>query len=351
MSEKLKSFILNKVFGRNCIIVATLTIVITSLAFSALPAFADPAGPDTTPTITMIHVNQNVVLSGDMVFTGYYNIPYATLPTLTADKLFIIRLFSTDGTTELGSVTPFAYSGFKNGYNEGAFSLYFTSSLVTSLGLVWDRPYILQIAENPSEFATPLIWNTTIATGDYTTLTTHADNQADLASQVFSLGSSLSATYNQSIFSTSGGSGSALTDIGEAYFRGAIPGLQNMAPSLFVIQVDNLDYTNTAWTTNAFDAYMTRFASSWVGAAQTAVGNTFGMSGNMAMGMIFIAPLCIILLVFSGMKFRTTDPGLIGAAVILEMGAVMGWVPAALFATIFQLMAIYIGYLIFFSRG
>jgi hypothetical protein len=82
-----------------------------------------------------------------------------------------------------------------------------------------------------------------------------------------------------------------------------------------------------------------------------ATGDQFGMSGNMAMGMIVIAPLCLGCLVLSGMKFRTTDPGLVAASVVLEMGAVMGWVPAVIFATIFQFMGIYIAYLIFFSRS
>jgi hypothetical protein len=75
------------------------------------------------------------------------------------------------------------------------------------------------------------------------------------------------------------------------------------------------------------------------------------MSGNMAAGLFFIVPLCLFCLIFSGMKFHTTDPGLVSASLVLEMGAIMGWVPAPLFATIFQLMGIYVGYLLFFARG
>jgi hypothetical protein len=307
---------------------------------------ADTANPDTTPTVAQIHVNQNVAVTGDVIFTGLYDIPYATLPTLTADQTFIIRLLDTDGVTELGSVVPYPYSGFKNGYDEGAFSFYFPAGNA----ILWGTDYTIQIAENPSQFVSPETWNTNIKTSDYTTLTVHADNSADLASQVYSLGTVLQADYNQTLFDTSG-NGQTLTGIGEAYFRGAIIGLQNMAPVLFVIQASNTDTSNTVWTTAAFDNYMARFNDTWVGDAMSATGDQFGMSGNMAMGLFVIAPFCLFFLIFSGMKFRTTDPGLVASSVVLEMGAVMGWVPAALFATIFQFMGIYIAYLFFFSRG
>ena len=128
----------------------------------------------------------------------------------------------------------------------------------------------------------------------------------------------------------------------------SIPGLQSLVPAIFVIQQSNVDLTGETWTTNAFDAYNARFNDTWVGDAQAATGDMMGMSGNMAMGMIVIAPLSLGMLIFSGMKFHSTDPGLISASVMLEMGAVMGWVPPALFATIFQVMAIYIAYLFSF---
>ena len=93
-----------------------------------LPVFAAIANPDTAPTIWDVHVNQNVISQGDIVFTGLYNIPYATPPTATADQTFIIRLMDPTGTTDLGSVAPFNYNGYHNGYNQGAFS--FISRLV-----------------------------------------------------------------------------------------------------------------------------------------------------------------------------------------------------------------------------
>ena len=351
MSEKHRTNLLNKIYNRKFIIAATLTIIIMSLVFSSVPVLADPANPDSTPTITDIHVNQYVASSGDIMITGLYNIPYATLPTLGADQNFIINLISPVDGSVLGSIAPFNYSGFKNGYNEGAFSLYFSTATVTAEGIVWGNNYIIQIAENPSQFASPLTWNYAITSGDYTTFTTNALNQTDLASQVFVLGSALATDYSVTLFNNAGTNGATLTATGEAYFRGAIPGLQDLAPELFIIQTGETDTSTTSWTTAAFDAYITQFNGTWVGTALSSTGTQFGMSGNMAAGLFFIVPLCLFCLIFSGMKFHTTDPGLISASLVLEMGAIMGWVPAPLFATIFQLMGIYVGYLLFFARG
>lgn len=328
-------------------IVATGLLLFLTVTLFPLNMFAQTiANPTSTPTVTQIMVNRNLAETGDILFTGLYDIPYTTLPTLTADQTFIIRLMDTDGSTELGSVIPFNFATFKNGYDQGVLSFYFPAGN----SLSWGSSYIIQIAENPSQFDTPLTWNTSISSSAYTTLTTQSDNQTDLASQVYALGSILASTYSQTLFSTSGTS-ETLTSIGEQYFRAVINGLQTMAPALFVIQQNNLNYSDDTWTTSAFDAYMTRFNGTWVGDAMASTGNQFGMSGNIAMCLIFIIPLCIGCLIFSGMKFKTTDPGLVMASVMLEMGAVMGWVPTALFAITLQFMAMYIGYLLFFARS
>ena len=41
---------------------------------------ASIANPTSTPTINSVHVNENVIATGDIVFTGLYDIPYTTPP-------------------------------------------------------------------------------------------------------------------------------------------------------------------------------------------------------------------------------------------------------------------------------
>ena len=165
-----------------------------------LPVFAAIANPDTAPTIWDVHVNRNVISQGDIVFTGLYNIPYATPPTATADQTFIIRLMDPTGTTDLGSVAPFNYTGYHNGYNQGSFSLYFAPGNTLS----WGTTYIIQIAENPSQFASPLKWNTSLTAGMYTSVTAQTDNQTDLASQIYTIGSILATDFNEKLFTLVG---------------------------------------------------------------------------------------------------------------------------------------------------
>ena len=313
-----------------------------------LSVLATTADPDSAPTIVNITIDRNLIAAGDWLITGLYNIPYASPPTLHADQTFIIRFMQTDGTTEIGAVAPYAYAGYHYGYGQGCFSIYLSPSVAG--GLSWGTSYFIQITENPSQFPTPLKWVTTLSASNYASFTTQADNQADVATQIYTIGSILAPIYNKTFFTTVG-TREILTADGEAYFRGAVSGIQSMAPALFVVQQNTVDLTSRTWTNAAFNAYLTRFNGTWVGDIMTQTGDQFGMNGNMVMGMIIIAPLCIGLLIVAGMKFRTTDPGLVGASVILEMGAVMGWVPAAIFAMTFQLMGIYIAYLLFYSRG
>jgi len=76
---------------------------------------ADTANPIRRPPLLKSTSIKTLRLPVIVIFTGLYDIPYATLPALTADQTFIIRLLDTDSVTEWGSVVPYPYSGFKNG--------------------------------------------------------------------------------------------------------------------------------------------------------------------------------------------------------------------------------------------
>jgi hypothetical protein len=326
-----------------------LAVALALALLCALPVSATTANPTSTPTITDIHVNENVIASGDMVFTGLYDIPYSTLPSgVNASQTFIIRLMDPTGTTDLGSTVPYDYATYEYGYDWGAFSLYFPAGN----SLTWNTLYIIQIAENPAQFTTPLVWNTAITASAYSSVATdQTDQQQDMANQIYTLGKALSTDFNETLFAAVDNQ-QELTNSGQTYFVAAIESLQAMCPAIFTVQTNTLNLTATSWTTAAsWTNYMTQFNGTWVGTAMTATGNQFGMSGNMIFGLIFIAPLCLIFLWLSGRKFNTTDPGLVCSTVLLEMGVIMGWVTIPLFATVIQCCGIYVAYLWFFARG
>ncbi len=314
------------------------------LLFVTLPAYATAiSNPDTPPgpTLTDIHANRNLYVSGDMLIYGMYNLPYATLPTTvdpswTAANAFIFRLISTDGVTELGTITPYVY--FDSGYRQGAFSLYFTAGAIP-----WGESYVLRISENPALFATPLKWDTSGGIS-YTTFTSQADNQVDLADKIAILAHALEDYHSgYTLLATSAGR-TILSSSGENYFRGAIPGLEAMAPSLYFVQSSPIDYTSTNWTTANFDVYASRFNGTWIGDAEIATAAQFGLPRQLIMS-IPILILCLFFVAMGSFLVRKFEPGWICSTLMVMMGAILGWVPMAIFALIFQTLLFYLAWM------
>jgi len=336
--------------GSQKVALAVATVIIVDLALLPLlistPALATVDQPDSPPTLSQIHINRNLANPGDMLFYFLYDLPYATPPTsISADHAFFFRLMSADGTTEYGSITPYPYHD--NGYNDGISALYFPASA----NLTWETPYIIRISENPLQFTEPEDFNVVVPTSAYSAFDDQEDNQTELATNVYTMAQTLESVFDQTLFQTSG-SQQVLTSDGETYFRGAISGLQAMAPTLFLIQQVPAEYTPRAWTTEQFDIYEHRFDTSWVGASENATAEQIGApTADIAMGLLVILPLSILAIVFSSMKFRRAEPGYVVAAVLLIMGVLMGWMPKAIFASIYQGAAVYTAYLIFYARG
>lgn len=301
------------------------------------------SNPDSDCTTSNIHVNRNLVNTGDMLVTGQYKLPYASPPSIGADKTFLFELVDTDGTTVLGYNAPYVY--FDNGYNDGIFSLYFDSGHTPT----WGVSYIVRIAENPTQFDTPQHWDFVIPSNAYSVLTDQNGNQADLTGQCITMAQNLQAIYNISGGLVTTSNGTVLTTVGEDYFRGAISSLQAMAPKLFLVQNLPVDLTSTNWTTTQFDTYENRWNGTWVGTDINATSTQWGMTPGLVMSMMFTAPLCLGAVVFSSIKFRKTDPGFVTLALFLIMAVIMGFVPKAIFASVYQLLGIYVAYLLFFK--
>ncbi len=325
-------------------------LMLCSLFVLAIPAQATvPYHPDSPPSIDQakIRINRNVAAAGDIVIYAPYNIPYDSVPSVLARQSFIFQLIGTDGTTELGAVTPYTY--FDSGYNNGVISFYFAPGHT----LVWGTAYYIRISENPAEFSAPLYYNYLISTSSYTTFTSQEDNRVEMATYVVDLASDLESYYSgTTLLETSGGRTVLASPAGENYFRGAIYGLQSMTPSLFLVEIVPIDVTTTNWTTAQFDTYETRFTGTWVGTAQTATANQFGVSTAGLMGMVLIMLLSIGAVVLSTLKYEGKNAyGWAAVGLLLLMGALEGWIPTPVFATLFQLMLVYVAYVLFLTKG
>ncbi len=321
------------------------------LAILAMPILVAPPvlavlpQPDITPTISMLHWNRNLISDNDSLCYFRYYLPYSTTPDIPASETFLFRLMN--GANVLGIMMPSPYHD--SGYNYGVAVLYFEADD----NLAWGSTnYTLQIYQNPPYFQTPVNYNTNIIAGDYTSYTGQDENRQDLAMHLYDIGISLESSFGKTLFQLVGGQ-QVLTAEGETYFRGAIQGLQAMCPSLFLVQQIPVEDIEAGYITTQFDVYAARFEGTWVGESENATAQEMmGMTDtNLAMALIITIPLALLAIIFSAMKFRRAEPGYVVAAVLLVMSTLMGWMPAAIFASIYQVAAIYTAYLLFYARG
>jgi len=326
-------------------IVGAALVPVGILLATAAGVFAtDP--PTSTPTISDVKANVNLIDSGDVLIYGLYNIPYGVedLPPDDASKTYLIRLMGTDGTTQIGVVRPFPR--FDSGYNKGVYGFYFSAAD----NLTTDQPYIIRISQNPAFFDSPLAYDTEMPLSAWTSANTQALNQLELTLNILSLAEDMEAAHDATLLESSVG-GTVLSDpTGETYFRGAIYGIQAMAPSLFLVQSLTWDTDDRDWETTEFDDYGTRFSGYFIGTAADNTSATFGLETPMFMGLIFALPVIVGAVVVSSIKFKKAEPGFLVSSLVLILVALMGWIDIALFALVFQMMAMYIGYLWFYSR-
>ena len=124
---------------RLTVVAFVLFVLATVFPYSVLAA----AHPDSNPTIDEIHINRNLIETGDVLIYALYNIPYASTPDERVDQLFVFRLMDTDGVTELGRNEAYAY--VNRGYGQGVISFYFDASDAST----WGQAYYIRISEKP----------------------------------------------------------------------------------------------------------------------------------------------------------------------------------------------------------
>lgn len=302
--------------------------------------------PDSAPDVSNIHINRYLIEEGDILIYGDYSIPYTTPPTMGADEVYSFRLM--DGEDEIAIALP--YPMLDNGYNNGVFSIYLSADV--SGNITWGESYTIRISQNPTHFSSPNSWDYEIPTSAYTSLTTQKDNQVQLSINILAAARRMEEYYTDYTFLEDSAGGTVLSSpTGETYFRGAIYGIQVMAPDLFLVQILEFDTSDRVWTTAQADTYAGRFDTTWVETDVEATATQFSIGSQMLMAVIFIVPLCIGAIIVSMRKYDKPEPGLVASAVFIMTGFIMGWMPAAIFATTYQLAGIYIAYLWFYARS
>ena len=173
-----------------------LLALLVAFLLSATPVYADTPDPDSPPTVDGKNAYRNLLETGDWLIVVYANIPYGTLPSTPVTQTYIWQLIDVDGVTELGSTVGYNYNDDGYGYN--VYSMYWSASEATALGMVWNTAYTIRLSGNPAVFDTPPVYNYTLNIADYSTLTAQADVQAELAARIIALAGDLDSKWGLS---------------------------------------------------------------------------------------------------------------------------------------------------------
>ncbi len=322
-----------------------LALLVSLLALPIVPVSATTA--PTSVNIDSIYVNRNLLATGDMLITVEYNIVFAAPPAETVTDLFGFRIFATDNVTEIGAVTAYSYPIVAHGLPMGLVSFYFTAAAVPAM--VWNTAYPLHISGDPAYFAAPPEYTIYMQASDYSTSTNQSD---DLALHILNIAQTLQAEWGVSLL-TQSDVGTVLSAYGEDYFREAIPGIQSMAPTLFLVQVGDPDYEERVWSTTTAATYENRFNGTWVGDTLTAGATFMGFTGaNKMFGTsIPIVTLMLLVIGLSTWAFEDADSGLMSCAVVMMVGVLLGMFPFAMMAVVVLLCAVIDGYIWFLRTG
>lgn len=296
-----------------------LVLAILAVILSATPVYAI-ALPDSTPSVQQINVYRHLLEPNDFFVVIYANIPYGTPPAIPVTQAFTWQLIALDGITELASTIGYAYHTSGYGYN--VWSMYVDNTTAPA----WGAAYTARLSGNPAAFTTPPIYNFPIAAGDYSTMATQADAQAELATRILALATdlnirwALTAAYSLLVELETG---TVLSIFGETVFRGTMFGVQAMAPAAFQASVSNIVIPDRTWS-QAYSANLTnQWAGTWVGTSKAA-GTAFFGTGYDLLTTILVFFLCFLILILNIVLIGDVWAGTIDATVVMVAGARLG---------------------------
>lgn len=310
-----------------------LLVVLALVAGNAVPVYA-ASDPDGTPALIDTWVFRNLYETDDRLFVWEANIPYATTPDELVSEAYIWQLLDTDNTTELGRTTGYAF--YENGFGYNVYSIYFSADDAVT----WGQAYNLKLVQNPAVFGSPQDWSYPISTSSYTSLTDQEDNRTELATRVLLLAAELDARWGLSGSSSlllESESGTVLSIYGEAVFRGAIYGIQALAPYAFRIVIGTIDAEDRTWDTEYAENLTTQYSGTWIQESKDAGGDLWGVGYDLT-SIILVMIICVLLFWLNIKLCNETWMAFVDVAAMLVMFPRLDMIPltfTALLCSIF----------------
>lgn len=320
-------------------------VLISLIPLFLLSPLALAAAPPGVMQIYSVQVVRNTIIDGDttFVFHGYIEDYSYTEP---ASDTILMRLYDTDNVTLLSATVPYVYFGY--GYDNFVASFYFDNTTAIS----WNGAYIINITGTPGSFDTlPTPVNRSLETSDFCSGDSQSSNQVALAGYVLSVAQLLELAYPAYSFYGSTGDATVLSDVGETYFKGCIPGLQSMAPELFLVQFYIPVSSEMLLGSNQSVTYGARLEDTEIAEGMAELGAEMGLDWqSVAGGFAFILALCSI--GFTQVKWGRVEPGLMAAGLVLSAAALLlGEALMALRLFLALLAGMIVMYFLFFKRS
>lgn len=283
--------------------------VIMALFATPALALAEPS----SVSLDDIVIFHDLLTPGDMLATVPYNVSFATAPDENISQTFIFTVLSPDGSTVNG--TALAYPAYNGGYGPGLVAFYWAS------GMVSGESYIFRVQENPVYYPAPDYWDFPVSVSNYSTET---DQAVALKTKILDSSIFLSTSFGVPLSSTSESGGLVLSAYGELYYLNVIPGLQQMTPTLFSVQLEDPDFTRRSWSTSFADALKTKYEGTILYDAMTGFGGLFSVETTGAMTIvsvfIFLVVVSISVLKFKGSMISAFDDGYTALLLLMLYG-------------------------------
>ncbi len=274
--------------------IISAVLVILLIATPVLAVYI--ALPTSTPAINSKNIYRNVLETGDFLIILKENTPYASVPAIPYREAFVWRLIDTDNATELAQALGYSYNGDGYGYN--VVSFYLSEAETTNLTIAWGDLLKLRLSGTPIAFASPPIYQYDITSGDYSSLTATADVKVAVAALIIELAHDLDVRWGLSaLYSLLSDSetGTVLSLLGQAFFRGAIYGVQSMAPAAFPLTLSDVNVTDRTWDTEYSSNLSAQNTGNYIGTALNA-GATFLDSNYNLFGLLLVVGIVFVLI-------------------------------------------------------
>lgn len=198
------------------------------------------ATPNAGPTIHAVYAFRNVDEAGDMLFLVDQSTNYTALPAEDAYSAILTTFYDEDGITLIATGTIYVF--YNGGYGRSIVALYFDAANCNTNAMVWLDAFDIYVVGNPALTWAPSTPTSAVANVDYwSTNTAQANVQSELANRVIELTRvldnswGLAGTGNSLLTNTT--NGIKLSEIGQAYWIGVLPGISTVASDAFSVAV------------------------------------------------------------------------------------------------------------------